>query len=389
MTTQLDELDPAKRSEVFDDLYPEYDEVRRKIRIKGKRKNRKAERALKEILAKGNQASEPDLRRSEADVSRALLLLAGGVGAFFAAREIIRRARSIDMRGKAVVITGGSRGLGLELARRLADEGARLAICSRTPHELDAAKRELEARGAEVLAMPCDITNRSQTDEFARVVQHRYGAIDVLINNAGVMQVAPLEDVTVDDFQKMMNGNFYGALNMTFAVLPGMKRRGGGSIVNISSIGGKISVPHLLPYSASKFALTGFSEGLRASVAKDGISVTTVFPGTMRTGSHTQAEFKGQEEKESAWFSTAATTPLLSMSMERAAAQIITAFKQRRAQLVMPLHSEIAVKAHHLTPALSQSALSLVDSLLPAADNHEARLTKKFKTGELDQNLIA
>src|SRR5204863_5194639 len=119
----------------------------------------------------------------------------------------------------------------------------------------------------------------------------------------------------------------------TLSVLPAMRRQGEGRIVNISSIGGKIAVPHLLPYDASKFALTGFSEGLRAELLKDGIYVTTVCPGLMRTGSPRNADFKGQHEAEYAWFSIGDSLPGMSMSAEAAAERIVTAFRQGEAEV--------------------------------------------------------
>src|SRR5439155_20405206 len=148
--------------------------------------------------------------------------------------------------------------------------------------------------------------------EMVAVIEQRLGPTDVLVNNAGIIGIGPVDHMTLDDFQKAMAGNFYSALHCTLAVLPGMRGRRRGRIVNITSIGGKVSVPHLLPYSTSKFALVGLSEGLRAELAKDGITVTTVIPGLMRTGSPRQAEVKGQVEEELAWFSTSAASPLVS-----------------------------------------------------------------------------
>ena len=138
------------------------------------------------------------------------------------------------------------------------------------------------------------------------------GRIDVLVNNAGIIQVAPFENLNMQDFSSSMDVHAWGPLYMVQAVTPHMKRQGEGRIVNISSIGGLVAVPHLLAYTMGKFALTGLSDGLRAELAKDGIRVTTVAPGLMRTGSHVNAFFKGQHRKEFAWFSISGTNPLLS-----------------------------------------------------------------------------
>ena len=299
--------------------------------------------------------------------NNALLVAAAGAGAIVAARALIRRARRYDVRGRVVLITGGSRGLGLVLARELAREGARLAICARDVDDLERARDELEARGATVLAVPCDVTDQALTNEMVRAVRDHFGQIDVLINNAGIIEVGPMEVMTIEDYEDAMKTHFWAPLYTTQAVLQEMRRRGEGRIVNIASIGGKISVPHLLPYSASKFALVGFSEGLRAELAKDGIIVTTVCPGLMRTGSPRNATFKGQHRAEYAWFSISDSLPVTSIAAERAARQIIEAFKRGDAEIVLTIQAKLAVLFHGLFPGLTADILGAVNSLLPEA----------------------
>jgi short-subunit dehydrogenase len=171
-----------------------------------------------------------------------------------------------------------------------------------------------------------------------------------LINNAGVISVAPMEEMTDDDHADSMAIHFWACLHAIEAVLPSMRGRGFGRIVNISSIGGKVSVPHLLPYCASKFALTGLSEGLRAELLEDGIHVTTVIPGLMRTGSPRHAQFKGQHRAEHASFALGNSLPGLSISPERAARQIITAFKRGDAEVTLTLPARVATRFHGLFP---------------------------------------
>ena len=120
-------------------------------------------------------------------------------------------------------------------------------------------------------------------------VSRHYGHIDILVNNAGEIMVSPFENLTTADFERAMAVMFWGTLYTTLAVLPSMKARGQGRIVNVTSIGGKVSVPHLLSYSCAKAAAVAFSNGLRNEVRQFGIDVTTIIPGLMRTGSHVNA----------------------------------------------------------------------------------------------------
>jgi short-subunit dehydrogenase len=147
--------------------------------------------------------------------------------------------------------------------------------------------------------------------------------------------------------------------------LPDMRRRGEGRIVNISSIGGEIGVPHMAPYSVSKFALNGLSQTLRAELAKEGIYVTTACPGLMRTGSPRNAIFKGQHRAEYAWFSIAGGMPLISMNADRAAKQIISACRYGRARITLSLFAKLAVVANAVAPELTADLNSLAASLLP------------------------
>jgi short-subunit dehydrogenase len=294
-----------------------------------------------------------------------LMLLAAGGGALLAARALARRANLFSFRDRAVLITGGSRGLGLVMARLLAGEGARLAICARDEQELERAREDLAGLGASALAIRCDVTDRAQVEEMVSRVEDHFGQIDVLINNAGVIEVGPMDVMTVRDYEEAMSTHFWGPLYTTLAVLPAMRRRGQGRIVNVSSIGGKISVPHLLPYSASKFALTGFSEGLRAELRGDGVVVTTVCPGLMRTGSPYNATFKGKHRQEFAWFSISDSLPFVTISAERAARQIIEACRRGDAEIVLTVPARLAALFHGVFPGLTADLMGLLNLLLP------------------------
>lgn len=293
--------------------------------------------------------------------------LAIGAGLIGAAKALRSTHPDLDLRNKTVFITGGSRGLGLVLAREFAAGGARVAVCARDEEELQRAKDDLEVRGCEVMTVTCDVSKSDEVGRAVALIHQRFGSIDVLVNNAGVIQVGPLETMTPEDFKRAMKVHFWGPLNTVLAVLPEMRKKKSGRIVNISSVGGKISVPHLLPYSASKFALVGLSKGLRTELKKDGILVTTVCPGLMRTGSPRNAEFKGQHRAEYAWFSLGDALPFSSIDAGRAARKIVQACKTGRAELVISIQAKMVVFFDSLFPELSADLFATMNQLLPGA----------------------
>jgi NAD(P)-dependent dehydrogenase (short-subunit alcohol dehydrogenase family) len=290
----------------------------------------------------------------------------GAVGTALAARAFARRwlESRYSLKGRVVLITGGSRGLGLLLAREYARRGARLALVGRDASALDRACDELRAAGVDVLGIPCDVSDEARVfDMIERVVQ-RFGRIDIVVNDAGHIEVGPLDAMSVRDFRAAMDTNFWGAFNVISAALKHLVA-GEGRIVNISSVGGLVSVPHLLPYSASKFALTGFSLGLGMELSSKGISVITVCPGLMRTGSPINAHFKGDSAAEYAWFSVADSMPLLSMSGTRAARAIVRASQRGDRLLVLGLPAKLAALAQGLFPNTLAASSAFVTRRLP------------------------
>src|SRR3954447_20571127 len=303
----------------------------------------------------------PMLRRRS---DRMQLTAATALGAVWAAR-LLRTGDRYRIRDKIVLITGGSRGLGLALAREMGARGARLAICGRDPESLERARASLARAGAEVLAIPCDLTDRGSVQDLVDQVSRVLGPVDVLINNAGVIEVGPAETMSIADYEEALGTNFWGMLYPTLAVLPDMRKRRAGRIVNITSIGGKLGIPHLLPYSASKFAAVGFSQGLRAEVAAEGIKVVTVCPGLMRTGSPRNAVFRGRHRSEYAWFSISDALPGLSISAENAARRIVAGLRRGDAEVLFPLPARFASVLNAVAPGLSSDALGLVNRVLP------------------------
>lgn len=301
-----------------------------------------------------------------------------------------RRIRAQDLDGQIVLIAGGSRGLGFELARELAIQGCRLALLARDAETLAHAEARLEAEcpGVAVYVVPCDITDPVAIDLAVEAVLAHYGRIDGLINVAGTIQVGALSQMGPEDFEAEMQQNCFGAIRMTYAVLPEMRARGAGWIVNIVSIGGRLAMPHLLPYSCSKFALRGFSEGLGAELAKEGISVTTVLPGLMRTGSPVHAKFKAPAPSEFAWFGTADSLPVLSIAAPEAARRILSAIRRGEREVTLGLPARLGGLVHDLAPGATLAALEVVDRLLPyraaqPSPDVEGRFLRRTAAGPL------
>lgn len=287
------------------------------------------------------------------------------LGSALLLRAVLRPARRYDLRGKVVLITGGSRGLGLVLAREFGKRGARVAICARNREQLDRAAQDLRSRAIEAYSFACDVTDRQQVERGIEALRQQWGPVDVLVNNAGTIAVGPIDSLTVDDYRESLDIHFWGPLYTMLAVLPEMRRSREGRIVNISSIGGRISVPHLVSYSAGKFALAGLSEGLHAELLKDNVRVTTVYPGLMRTGSPRNANFKGKHRAEYAWFSLSDSSPFFSVSAERAARAIVRACEIGRARLIISAPAKFAIKLNEVLPELFSAVLALTNRMLP------------------------
>jgi len=268
--------------------------------------------------------------------------------------------------GRLALIMGGSRGLGFLLAREFAREGARVAIAARDPSELERAVNALRTEGGEVTVRACDVTDRSRVEELIRELEREEGPIDVLVNNAGVITVGPVETMTVEDYESSLAVMFWGMVYATLAVLPHMVRRQRGRIVNVTSIGGRVSVPHLNSYCAAKFAAQGFSEGLRAELGRYGVRVTSVLPGIMRTGGHVNAQFKGQHEDEYRWFAGASSLPGVALDAEKAARRIVRAVRRGDADYVVGVPAKLLAFLHGVAPGLTADASgALGRALLP------------------------
>ncbi|UJR79706.1 SDR family NAD(P)-dependent oxidoreductase [Sandaracinus amylolyticus] len=300
-------------------------------------------------------------------VALTLAAAAGIGGLVLATRAARRHAARASLHGRVVVIVGGTRGLGLAMARRFVALGCPVAICGRDEETAERARLDLIERGGTVVAASCDATDEAEVARFLDLVLANLGRVDVLITCAATIGVGPIESMTTRDFQEAMESIFWSSVNPTLAVLPIMRGHGGGRIAHVTSIGGRIPIPHLLAYSAAKFAEVGFSEGLHAEVAKDGIAVTTIVPGLMRTGSYVRAHYHGDVVKEQAWFGSASIAPAISMDADRAASQMVDAIAAKRGRVIVGMPARAAIAAYELFPGTTSRALAVTERALPAA----------------------
>lgn len=271
-----------------------------------------------------------------------------------------------EMDTSVALVAGASRGLGLLIARELRDLGHTVVLCAREREELDEASQLLDPSGEGVLTYVCDVAEAHSVAEMVRWTEAEVGPIEVAITVAGVIQVMPLQNTRLEHFEEAVDIMTFGPVHVALAVLPGMRERGRGRIGTITSIGGAVSVPHLLPYSTAKFGAVGFSRGLSAELVGTGITSTTVVPGLMRTGSHLNARFGGDSVAEYAWFAPGASLPLLAMDAERAAQRIVKGVLAGRNQVVLTPLAKIGMRVGGMAPSLTTTAMKVMARLLPS-----------------------
>ncbi len=240
-------------------------------------------------------------------------------------------------------------------------------LLARDAAELARAKVSFP-QSAPVLTVPCDVRDPHATRAAVEEIVAAWGRLDVLVNNAGVIVSAPFVETNDDDFRALLDVHLWGTLHMSRAALPHLMRRRGARIVNIASIGGRIPVPHLSAYCASKFAQAGLSSVMAQELRASGVRVVTVYPGLMRTGSHLNAQFKGELRTEFAVFAAAGTTPGVSMGAERAARTIVRATGRGRSEVVLPFAVRQLAKLAAIVPSATHRVFAAVNGWLPRGD---------------------
>ncbi|CAL9376099.1 3-phenylpropionate-dihydrodiol_cinnamic acid-dihydrodiol dehydrogenase [Nocardiopsis dassonvillei] len=299
------------------------------------------------------------------------------------AAALAPRPHTTRLTGRVALVTGGSRGLGLAMAREFGERGASVVVCARDADELDRAVADLEARGIPARGFPCDVRDPGEAERLVEKAEAAFGHLDFVVNNAGIIQVGPQEVLTEEHFREAMETMFWAPLRISRAAV-GPLSRTGGSLVTITSIGGHLSVPHLLPYSCAKFAEVALSEGLGAELARRGVRVTTVVPGLMRTGSHRAAVFSGNAEREYSWFALGAGLPLVSSDAGHAARRIVEAAARGRPYLVITPLAAAVVAARGLCPSLVQRLMRVMAGILPGPPEEP----REMRGAEADAGLV-
>ncbi len=254
----------------------------------------------------------------------------------------------MKLSNQVAVITGASEGIGAAIARRFAGEGARVVLAARSEEKLKALAEELGSERA--LAVPTDVTDAEQVKRLMARTREHFGGLDILVNNAGVGLYASVAEMAWADFEQMWKVNFFGVVRCIREALPDLRERRG-MVVNISSVAGKLAIPYLTGYCASKFALNAFSTGLRMELAQAWVRVVVVCPGTVRTPFH-QSAFRSNRLPE-----VFAQRSRGGISAERVAAATLRAVVRERREVVVPWRLRLAVGFRNLLPAFADGIL--------------------------------
>lgn len=265
------------------------------------------------------------------------------------------------------LVVGASRGLGFLVARELLRRGHDVVLASRSLPALETAAVDLRTQHPEaaVSVVECDVTSRESVQTAVAEAQ-RERPLDVAIHVAGVIQAGPAPDMTHEHYAQAIDTMLWGPIHLAEALVPAMRERGRGRFGVVTSVGGMVSPPHLLPYATAKFGAVGFTDGLAASLAGSGVSATTIVPGLMRTGSHTAAQFTGDPMTEYSWFAPAASLPLLSIDAERAASRMVDGVVAGKPMVTLTPLTWAAIRFRGAAPATTTRLMGLMNRMLPS-----------------------
>ncbi len=264
-----------------------------------------------------------------------------------------------DLEGKVAVVTGAGHGIGRETAVALAQKGCRLAVCDINETALEGVRHELASSGATVSSHRVDVSDRDQVAQFASDVIDAHGEAHILVNNAGVTVYASFEEHDIEDLEWILGVNLWGVIYGCKYFLPHLKAAGEGHIVNLSSVFGIIAPPLQTSYVASKFAVRGFSESLRAELADDNVGVTSVHPGAIKTNiiqnarlvTDTHAALRDSTQR---LFDRLGTTP------DVVAARVVKAIEYNSPRVLITREAHVADALKRLMPATTDGIVARV-----------------------------
>lgn len=255
-----------------------------------------------------------------------------------------------------VLITGASQGIGKATAHLFARQGYNVVLAARQPDRLKSAAEELQQLGHSALAVPTDVREVEQVQRLVETALAHYSSIDVLVNNAGIYISGPVEQFSLEDWQQTINTNLWGYIHTVYALLPHLLARGKGTIVNVGSIGGRVPIPYLTPYTTSKFAVTGFTQALHSELSPKGIQVCGIYPNLIKSEFLERAIFQGQdgEDTEARRQQVEQVLQLPGVEKPEDVAQAIwNAVSEQRAEVLVGT-ANLAAAAHGAFPGLMQ-----------------------------------
>lgn len=255
-----------------------------------------------------------------------------------------------------VVITGASQGIGKAIAQKFAHEGYNVVLAARQVDRLEEVAEELRRLKHEAIAVPTDVKDPEQVQALIERVISLYGAIDVLINNAGIYLSGPVEEFSLEDWHQAIDTNVWGYVHTIHAVLPHFLERRSGTIVNLSSIGGKVPVPYLVPYTTTKFAVTGLTQALQAELSVKGIQVCGIYPNLIKTEFLERAIFRGkdiQDQRDRRHQVEQLLEAPLVETPEDVVKAVWEAVTQNRSEVVVG-SAKLSLASHTLLPGLVQ-----------------------------------
>ncbi len=262
----------------------------------------------------------------------------------------------MDFKNKVILITGASSGIGKETAIEFAKLGANIILVARKKDKLEQVANELKKFNVLILVCQCDVSKKDQVKEMSKIVLEKFESIDILINNAGFAIYGSVSDLTIDEIESQMETNYFGMVYSIKNFLPSMLKKKSGHIVNVASVAASFGLPRIASYCASKFAMLGFSEGLKHELKNTGVGITVVSPIMVRTNFFEHPPF----EKMPKFFST-------SLSSKTVAKTILKASNSSRLEIIVPsvVRGAVWMKQtfpYFINPILEKSFKKQLDS---------------------------